>query len=166
TAIVSNFSGSKTAGVNIGASARNKNWAVTIGGSYTGFYNSYADENKDLPALQWSPEITSNLSYSFAKLGIDLSLFYKITGKKPYYLRNTNQEIVLTELKGYHMADFNITKKLLKHFVLNAGVRNIFDVDRIRSSYAINGVHTGSGISNIATGRSFFAVLAFNCDKK
>ncbi|MGB3007518.1 MAG: TonB-dependent receptor, partial [Chitinophagaceae bacterium] len=42
TAIVSNFSGSKTAGVNIGASARNKNWAVTIGGSYTGFYNSYA----------------------------------------------------------------------------------------------------------------------------
>jgi outer membrane receptor for ferrienterochelin and colicins len=99
-------------------------------------------------------------------MGLDVSLFCKITGKKPYYLRNTSQEIVLTELKGFQMADFNVTKKLFTRFVLNAGIRNIFDVDRIRSTYAINGVHTGSGISNIATGRSFFAGVSFNWDKK
>lgn len=166
TAIVSNFTESKTAGVNAGVSARHNDWSVTIGGSYTGFYNVYSDEDKTLPELQWSPELTGNFSYSIRKIGLDVSLFCKLTGKKPYYLRNTSQEIVLTELKGFQLADFNVTKKLFSRFMLNAGVRNIFNVDRIRSTYAINGVHTGSGISNIATGRSFFAGLSFNWDKK
>ncbi len=165
-AIVSNFTESKTAGVNAGVSARHKNWSVTIGGAYTGFYNTYSDEDKTLPQLQWSPELTGNFTYSFSKIGLDVSFFCKLTGKKPGYLRNISQEIVLTELKGFQMADFNVTKKLFTRFVLNAGVRNIFDVDRIRSTYAINGVHTGSGISNIATGRSFFAGVSFDWDKK
>ncbi len=65
------------------------------------------------------------------------------------------------------MADFTLNKKLFNYFSLNAGVRNLFGVDRLNSSLvSTGGVHTASGTSNIAYGRSFFAGLVFNWDKK
>jgi outer membrane receptor for ferrienterochelin and colicins len=65
------------------------------------------------------------------------------------------------------MADFTLNKKLFKYFAINAGIRNLFNVDRLTSTLAATGgVHTGSGASNIACGRSYFAGLVFNWDKK
>ena len=48
-----------------------------------------------------------------------------------------------------------------KLFRVNAGVRNIFDVSRVRSSFTQGGIHTGGGL-NVGTGRSYFVGLVFN----
>lgn len=64
------------------------------------------------------------------------------------------------------MADFTLNKKLFKYISVNAGIRNLFDIDRVNSTLATGGIHTASGVRNIANGRSWFAGLVFNWDKK
>jgi outer membrane receptor for ferrienterochelin and colicins len=164
--ILTNVSNSNTAGINLSTIARYKEWNVSVGASYTGFYNDYAESDAALPELQWSAELNSTLGYSFAKIGFDLNLFYKFTGKRPMYVQN-GQDILLSELKGYHWADLTLNKKLFNYFTLNAGIRNLFGVDRVDSKVrSASGVHTASGMRNIGYGRSYFAGLTFNWDKK
>jgi outer membrane receptor for ferrienterochelin and colicins len=79
---------------------------------------------------------------------------------------NSNQEIALSELKGYHLADLSINKKLGKMFMLNAGLRNVFDVKRINSTAVSTGVHSEGGSRSIASGRAVFAGITFNWNKK
>lgn len=164
--ILTNVSDSRTAGVSLNSIAKYNKWNVSVGTSYTGFYNDYAEANSSLPSLQWSAEANALLGYTFLSIGLDASLFYKFTGKRPYYAVNSNQEYVLTEQKGYHMADISFSKKAFKYFRINAGIRNLFDVDRINSTIVSNGIHAASGTRNIATGRSFFAGINFNWIKK
>ncbi len=164
--ILTNVSNSKTAGVNINTMAKYKQWNISVGASYTGFYNDYSESDESLPTLQWSAEANSSIGYSFSKIGLDANLFYKFTGKRPYYAVNTNQEIVVTEQKGYHLADLTFNKKAFNYLSINAGIRNLFDVDRITSTYSNGGTHSNAGTRNIATGRSFFAGISFNWEKK
>ncbi|HEV7780845.1 MAG TPA: TonB-dependent receptor, partial [Chitinophagaceae bacterium] len=166
--ILTNISDSKTAGATLTTNLRHKQWNISLGAAYTGFYNVYTEEDNSLPELQWSAEINSTVSYRFAKIGLDANLFYKFTGKKPQYVYNSaSQEYVVSEREGYHMADLTLNKKLYRYFSINAGIRNLFDVTRLTSSFAATGAaHTSDGISNIACGRSFFAGLVFNWDKK
>jgi len=164
--ILTNVSDSKTAGVSVSSIVKYKQWNVSTGASYTGFYNDYSETDKSLPDMQWSAEVTSTISYTFLKAGLDLNLFYKFTGMRPYYAVNSNQEIVLTEQEGYHMADLTLNKKAFEFLSLNAGIRNLFDVDRIDNTYAGGGTHGSNGVRNIATGRSYFIGLSFNWEKK
>jgi outer membrane receptor for ferrienterochelin and colicins len=164
TAKLMNISDSRTAGLSVTTLVKYKEWNVTAGASYTGFYNSYAEEDKDLPELQWSPELNAGLGYSFEKIRFDINLFYKFTGKRPRYVAN-GTDFVLAKTEAYHMADLTFSKKLGKYVVLNTGARNLFDTGRIQSSFTGGGVHTAGGL-NVATGRSFFAGLVFNWEKK
>jgi outer membrane receptor for ferrienterochelin and colicins len=166
TAIVANISNSKTAGANLLTSIRYKQWNISAGASYTGFYNDLSETDKSLPQLQWSAEANSTISYSFSKIGLDMNLFYKFTGKRPGYVLNSNQEITQSRLKGYQMADFTVNKKLFKYLSLNAGIRNLFDVINITGTVVASGIHTPSSTRNIGCGRSYFAGIAFNWDKK
>ena len=160
---------SKTAGVTLATITKYKSWNISLGGSYTGFYNDLSADDKTLPELQWSAEINSQLGYNFSKAGLSMNLFYKFTGERPYYVTdNSTQQIIPTTLEGYHMTDLTAVKKLGKYFAISAGVRNLFDVDRITSSHTNSsggGVHSDSGTRNIASGRSFFAGLQFNWEK-
>jgi len=164
--ILTNVSDSKTAGVNLNSIAKYKQWNIAAGMSYTGFYNDYSTNDEALPQMQWSAEVTSSLGYTFLKIGLDANLFYKFTGKRPYYAVNSSQEVVLTEQEGHHMADLTLNKKACKYLSINAGIRNLFDVDRINSTYPGGGTHGSNGVRNIATGRSFFVGLKFNWEKK
>lgn len=163
--ILTNVSDSKTAGVNVSSCFRYRQWNITAGGSYTGFYNDYAASDESLPQMQWSAEANSSIGYTFSKIGLNANLFYKLTGKRPYYAVNSSQQVVLTQQKGYQLADLTFTKKAFKYLSFNAGIRNLFDVDRITSNYADGGTHSNGGTRNIATGRSYFAGLSFNWDK-
>src|SRR5690606_17035212 len=101
--ILTNVSNSKTAGANVTAATKFRQWTLSAGASYTGFYNDYAETDGSLPELQWSAEANAVVGYVFPKIGLDLNFFYKLTGKRPYYTFNTTtQETVLTEQKGYH----------------------------------------------------------------
>ncbi len=163
TVIVANISNSKTAGVSINSVMRYKQWNVQAGAAYTGFYNDKSEVDKSLPTLQWSPEVNIVAGYTFANIGLDLNLFYKFTGKRPMYV-TSGPDIVLTEVQGYHIADFTLNKKLGHYLALNAGIRNIFNVDRINSEVATGAIHSSSGLS-IGTGRSYFGGLVFNWNK-
>lgn len=163
--ILTNVSDSKTSGININSIAKYKYWNIAAGFGYTGFYNDYSATDGSLPKMQWSAEVTSAVGYTFSKIGLNANLFYKFTGKRPFYAMNSNQEVVLTEQQGYHMADLSINKKAFKYLSVNAGIRNLFDVERINSTYANGSTHGSNGIRNIATGRSFFIGLNFNWEK-
>ena len=164
--ILTNVSDSKTSGISLSSTAKYKQWNLSAGASYTGFYNDYSETDESLPEMQWSPEVNSIIGYTFSKAGLDVNLFYKFTGKRPYYAVNSSQKVVLTEQEGYHMADLTLNKKAFKYLSINAGIRNLFDVDRINSTYAEGGTHGSNGTRNLATGRSFFVGLSFNWEKK
>ncbi len=164
--MLANVTDSKTAGTSFSSSAKYKRWNITLGGAYTGFYNDFYGTDKSLPTLQWSPEINSNIGYSISKIGLDLNLFYKLNGKRPYYATNSNQEIVQATQQSYQLADFTINKKLCKYISLNTGVRNIFDVNRLTSNYTAGGIHTANNGRSIATGRGYFVGININLEKK
>ena len=161
---LTNVSDSRTAGVNLTSVVKYKQWNLSIGGSYTGFYNEYSEADKDLARLQWSPEVNANVGYSIEKIGLDFNLFYKFVGKRPRYIVSGN-EYLLSKQQEYQMADVTVNKKLFRVLTINAGIRNLFGVERLTSTLAGTGVHT-SGAQNIAYGRSYFAGLVFNWDKK
>ncbi len=164
TVLTANISNSNTAGTHLNTMVKYKQWNISVGASYTGYYNDYSEADQSLPQLQWSGEINAAAGYSLSRIGLDLNIFYKFTGKRPSYVAS-GPDIVPAETKGYHMADFTFTKKLFRNFSWNGGARNLFDVDRIRNSFTSGGIHSGGGL-NVATGRSFFTGLVFNWEKK
>lgn len=162
---LTNVSDSKTAGAALSGTAKHKQWNISFGGSVTGFYNELSETAGNLPQLQWSAELNTGIGYTIAKAGLDINLFYKFTGKRPQYVIR-DQDLALSEQEGYHWADLTINKKLFNLLMLQAGVRNLFDIERIGSTVTSNGVHASGGTRNIAVGRSFFAGLLFNWNKK
>lgn len=163
---VENF---KSAGANLGGTLACKNLNLSLGLGYTGRYNQFTEEDKSLPEFKWSPEVTSIIGYNFPKIGFNVNLFYKFTGKLPYYQLvtvNGQDEIQLARTEGYHWADFTVNKKLFNYFTINAGIKNLFDLDVINSA-AASGTHAGGGSTRlIAYGRSYFAGLLFNWNTK
>lgn len=159
----------KTRGVTLSHNLKCKQLSASLGFTYVGRYNEYSKADKTLPVFKWSGEINSNISYAFKPIGLDVNLYYKYTGKLPYYQESTinnNTVIRLAETAGYHWADFTINKKLLHFFTLNAGIRNLFNVTRITNGIDNGGVHTAGNTRPIANGRSFFTALVFNWNKK
>lgn len=145
------------------------NLDASLGFGYTGRYNEYSEVDKNLPDFKWSPEITSIISYGFSKIGLSANLYYKFTGKLPYYQQvteNGQTEIRLAETEGYNWADFTVNKKLFGLLTVNAGIRNLFDVTAIANSAVSGGAHSGTGARPIGNGRSYFLGLAFNWAKK
>jgi outer membrane receptor for ferrienterochelin and colicins len=163
--ILTNVFNSKTAGGSLNATAACNHLTASLGLAYTGFYNDYAEADKSLPELQWSPEVNSNISYSFSKAGLDVNLFYKFTGKRPFYVAS-GQQYLLSKRNSYSWADFTVNKKLFALFTVNAGIRNLFNVKGVNSQVTGSSVHGSSGVMNIGYGRSYFAGLAFNWNKK
>ena len=163
TAKLYNVLNSTTAGVNLTAGMQTGNWKINAGAGYTGFYNEQYETDKDLPKQVWSAEWNATVAYHFPRLDLDVNLFYKLTGKRPRYV-TSGTDIILSEQDAYHMADLTLTKKLSSLFTVTAGVRNLFDVTRIRSNFVQGGIHSSGGL-NAGTGRSGFASLLFNWNK-
>lgn len=159
--LYTNIYNSKTAGVYWSSAVKYKNWNTSIGIAYTGFFNELSENDKALPTMQWAPEVNGSLGYNFSKIGLDLNLFYKLYGKKPFYALNSIQEVAQVFQSAYQLADFTAIKKL-KKFNITAGVKNIFDTKRINSALSNGSVHGSNNTRNIATGRSLFFSLNFN----
>jgi outer membrane receptor for ferrienterochelin and colicins len=165
-----NIASFKTRGASLAGTAYYRAFNASLGVSYTGRFNQFAEDDKSLPEFKWSPEVNANIGYSFAKLGLDLNLFYKMTGKLPFYTVisvNNQQVLALSETESYNWMDFTVSKKLFKLFTVNAGIKNIFDITTLNNTLSSSsGTHGSSTASAIAYGRSYFAGLAFNWDKK
>src|SRR5690606_38325291 len=95
--------------------------------------------------------------------GLDVNLFYKVTGKRPVYTVDTAQNYILSKYDAYNLADITVNKKLFKLLTLNVGVRNVFDVKSIQATAQSSGTHGSSASGrSIANGRSYFMGLLFD----
>ncbi len=159
----------KTRGFTVNGEYQLNNLRANLGFGYTGRYNQYKDAFKDLPSFRWSPEVNSTISYVFSEIGMDANIFYKLTGKLPYYQIVNNagtEEARLVETSAYHWADLTVNKKLFKVLTLNAGIRNLFDVTNVNNSAVDVGGHTTVGARPIGYGRSYFLGILFNWTKQ
>lgn len=160
-----NISKFKTRGGALNGSLNYKNLTTSLGFAYTGRYNQYVEADKSLPEFKWSPEVNTFISYTFSKIGLDLNLFYKLTGKLPYYqsVTNNNQATyLLVQTSAYHWADITVNKKIFSYLKLNAGVRNLFNISTVNNTAIVSGAHSSAGAKPIGYGRSFFAGLIFD----
>jgi outer membrane receptor for ferrienterochelin and colicins len=149
----------RTQGFTIENKIRTKNLQAMFGFSYIGRFNRLS-ERESLPSVMWSPEVNSNLIYTLQNSGVILSLFYKYSGKRPTYQVTTNsgiQQIELTSIAGFSMADFSFNKDITKYLNLTGGVRNIFNITRIENTFSDAGAaHNTGGPVPVAYGRSYF----------
>ncbi|WP_338874477.1 TonB-dependent receptor [Spirosoma sp. SC4-14] len=151
---------------------------ATVGFSYIGRYNNllatpdtttYTDGQ--LPTFMWSPEVTTNLTYTFRKFDTKLGLFYKYSGKRPSYLATVTADnqasATLTELAAFHWADVTLTKPLTKYLTLTTGAKNLLNITRLaNTSPDTGGAHSASGPAPVSYGRSYFLRLSFQWYKK
>ena len=157
----------KTVGGTIQTSMQNKAWTIGLGYGYTGRYNEYESVNKTLPEFKFSSEANVNINYSFISLGLDLNFFYKLTGKLPFYqsvMVDNVEQIELSEVESYHIADFTANKTFKNGLGLQAGIRNLFDVTHLNQTLK-TGAHSNSGIRPIGYGRSYFLGIQYNWNK-
>lgn len=164
-----NVANYKTTGVTLNNTITVKQLTFTAGFAYTGRYNQYREADKTLPEFKWSAELNSNISYNFTKIGLDVNLYYKYTGKLPYYEIATvdNQQVIrLAQTEGWQWADFTANKKIGKMFTINAGIRNLFNVVQVNNTALASGAHTETGARPIGYGRSYFAGIAFKWNNK
>lgn len=159
----------KTRGGTVTGQLITGNLDASLGFGYTGRYNAYSEANKDLPEFKWSPELSSIISYSFPKIGLSANVYYKLTGKLPYYqeaVENGQTVVRLAQTESYHWADLTLNKKLLSMLTVNAGIRNLFDVTAVGNTAVSGGAHSSAGARPVGNGRSYFLGLAFNWSKK
>ena len=153
-----NISLFKTTGFSLENKLFWKNLQATIGGTYIGTYNNILNGNEnvtDVPQLVWSPEVNTNLVYTFPNAGANINLFYKFTGVKPAYTM-IDKAPVLTQINSYHIADLTATKTFGKYLNIIAGAKNLFNVTSIRNTTGGSG-HDETGPS--FSGRSYFVGL-------
>lgn len=158
----------KTTGATFDAVCHTGNWQINAAASYIGRYNKYneMDEYKELTddAFEWSPEATLGVLYKFEKSKTTINLTYKYTGEKPIHELITvdgNEVVHAAKIGDFHWADISVTQPFAKHFKLQAGVRNLFDITELDNSSQSSGAHSSSGPLPLSYGRSYFVGLLF-----
>jgi len=155
-----------------------KAFQATVGFSYIGRYNNlletpdtthYAEGH--LPSFMWSPEVNTNLTYTFRRIDTKLSFFYKYSGKRPSYVATVTADnqvsATLTEIAAFHWADVTLTKTLSKTLTLTTGAKNLLNITRLaNTSPDTGGAHSSSGPAPVSYGRSYFLGLTFQWYKK
>lgn len=158
----------KTKGVTWNNAFKLTAWEINAGFSITGRYNQLNESYEGTEEFQWSPEVTTSATYKIPDIKLSFSLYYKYTGKTPYYeliTDNGNTTAQLAEVAGYNWADLSVQKEIGKSFSLAGGVKNLFNVININSTAAASGAHSGSGPRPIGYGRSYFISISYSLNK-
>ena len=137
--------------------------------SLVGRYNQFTDEVDSSAEFRYSPEVSSNISYTFPKWGTNLSFYYKFTGERAEYYSDVDEKdntfYYLQTNPSYNYGDFTITQKLSKYLKLNCGVKNIFDLTSIQTR-SDSELVTNNPVLYMGCGRSWFVGMSINLDGK
>jgi outer membrane receptor for ferrienterochelin and colicins len=133
---------------------------TSIGFSYTGNKNEI--EGSETLPIAYSPQVTSSVTYAYKKAKLDLSIFYKYSGKQPNIVIDDNNQLRQDFIGSYGLLDFTANKRIWKdQLIVGIGVKNILDVTNVSTSDS-GGSHGGSdGTRPIAPGRVYFLKLGF-----
>ncbi|MES2418355.1 MAG: TonB-dependent receptor [Bacteroidota bacterium] len=168
-----NVSKYKTTGATLDNTLILDNFQANIGLAYIGRFNSLGESQPalELPEFVWSPELTTNLSYTLSKIDGNISLFYKYAGSRPSYQLSTDNNVQTTKLVrvgAFSWADLMLNKNLYGNITITAGVKNLFDITQLtNTSTASGGAHSAGGASvPYSYGRSYVLGLTYNWSKK
>lgn len=162
----------KTLGLQLNWTGTHKNVTLSLGTSYTGRYNQLsAQESTTATTFSYTPEMRCNAGYEWPKQKASISLFWKYTGSMPGYALNANNEIVLTTIDAYSMADISVSKRLLKSkLAISFGCKNLLNtvnINRTGASSNTGAAHSTAGNSlSISTGRSVFVGVGYQFSGK
>jgi outer membrane receptor for ferrienterochelin and colicins len=158
----------KTTGVTWNNTLKRKQWDVNLGFAYTGRYNQLNESYEETEPFNWSAEVTSSFNYRIPSKGLNFSLYYKLTGRTPFYeivTADGNTIARLAETSAFHWSDLTIQKSLGKSLWLTVGSHNLFNVKNINTTSMASGVHTGGASRPIGSGRSYFISLSYTLNK-
>jgi outer membrane receptor for ferrienterochelin and colicins len=155
----------KSFGTNLTAGVQYKGLSVSAGYSRIARYNQVSDSTT-APAFSYTNEVNFNPSYSFKKVGVEVSMFCKYTGKTPSYAMVDGAPAQVF-IDAYSMVDGSVTKQFYKNiFSVTLGAKNIADVKNINTSAASGGAHTSSsGSMLVGMGRFYFMSVRINIGK-
>ena len=128
------------------------NWDITLGFSWI---SNESQQDAQTASRKWNvPQTTFNLSHEFKSTGTAVQWFSRYMGKTLGFLSNGETY----EIENYGLADINVTQKFFNNrLLLQAGVKNLFNVSQIQNTAPNTGVHaSGGGGTNIAMGRNLF----------
>jgi outer membrane receptor for ferrienterochelin and colicins len=160
----------ETKGVNLNTAYLWKNVQANLGMLYIGVYNLYSDDDGALPQILYTPEVNSTVTYRFPRLGASASVFYKYTGARSRYSASFDQQtaeqiIQLIKVEAYSWFDATLSKSIGKYVTVNGGVKNVFDVARLRSNAVAGGAHSAGSSVPTSYGRSYFLGLNVSWNK-
>lgn len=159
----------KTTGINLKNHWRNKNFQINAGLSYIGRYQRLSEETNEVEPFVFSWEVNWISTYTFNKINLDFSAFYKYTGPvSEYRLVNRDGDSVpkMQQIDGFHWMDLTLAKRW-PMLTATAGVKNLLDLQSINNSFSTGGAHAdASGSTSISYGRSYFVKLTFKLKSK
>jgi outer membrane receptor for ferrienterochelin and colicins len=160
----------KTTGFTVVQSLHGLRWDFSAGAGITGRYNRLREDYASVPAFVWSPEVNASAVYRTVGDKFSASLYYKFTGRTPYYQLVTNgngeQQPTLAEIGSFHWADVTLSRRFGKYFTLSGGLRNVFNVVSVTNSGTVGGAHSSAGPRPIGNGRSFFFNFTYSFNHK
>jgi len=154
----------KTQGLTFNNTINAGHLKAVAGFAYTGRYNQLVATDENLPEFTWSSEVNASVSYEFVKAGLVASVYYKYTGKTPFYQQNfstTPVSVIQAKADDYHWADVSLQKTFIKHLNVVVGIHNLFNLTSVRTTGISEGGHRGNG-NSLASGRSFYTTLVVN----
>lgn len=115
---------------------------------------------------RWSPEVSSEVSYTFINSDLSVSIFYKYNGELTQFAVDEEGTVSSRTVNDYNTLDISLSHSLLKkRLSLTLGGKNLFNVTNITSTASQGGIHSGSS-SPIAWGRTAFVSLSYNMRSK
>jgi outer membrane receptor for ferrienterochelin and colicins len=165
-----NITKSRTIGTTLDNNYQYGGLHVSLGFSYIGVSDPLKSQEGELE-LTWSPEVRTNISYTWSKPGTTVSLYYKYTGKSSNYETVTPEGSTepitrLATRENFQWADFTVAQRINRMLDLTLGVRNLLDVTTLRNTSLDTGnAHSGGGDVPMSYGRSYFLSLHFHFTK-
>jgi outer membrane receptor for ferrienterochelin and colicins len=139
--------------------------SVKAGVAETGRYYLLDASENSVGKFAYTTDVTSDLSYKIVKYDVNVSIFYKYTGRTPQFYVNSEDQVVEGFVSSYHTMDATAMKSFLHNRLnLSTGIKNIFNNKTIAAVAGGGGsAHGGggSGSMNIGLGRTYFAKLSF-----
>lgn len=158
----------KSVGFSLRQSVRWKGLQGTVGFMRIGQYNEYFESDNQLPEFVYSNEFNASIQQHFSRLGLDLNVFWKLTGKTPFYeiAEVDEEEIVrLARTDSYQWLDIILRKKVLDNLFVGGGVRNMLDNVFINTTTLTSGVHASGPSRPVGYGRSWFLNVSYSISK-
>jgi hypothetical protein len=152
----------ETTGGGLGISLTFRNWLrFRSDVVMTGFFNTYSEESDSLQKLNWSPDWVNDLTFSFFKQRGTFTVWHKMTGRTPFFYEDMG-DVKQGESETWHLLNTSLGGSFFKRKIrLNLGVKNLLDMQQIRSGASSDVGHSESDMRPVHWGRTFFVTAIF-----